>query len=109
MSFEDELLEDAQHDAETVAYLKSHLPQELQETFTEEQLYYFLDLSVEYLAESGVLEKEADEEGYVEIDEEKLARHLAQKAKKEDMGQFEADDLLFVVQAWLDYEMREEE
>ena len=109
MSFEDELLEDAQHDAEAVAYLKSHLPQELQETFTEEQLYYFLDLSVEYLAESGVLEKEADEDGYVEIGEEKLASHLAQKAKKEDMGQFEAEDLLFVVQAWLDYEMGEEE
>ena len=62
-----------------------------------------------YTLRIGVLEKEADEEGYVEIDEEKLARHLAQKAKKEDMGQFEAEDLLFVVQAWLDYEMREEE
>ena len=45
----------------------------------------------------------------MEIDEEKLASHLAQKAKKEDMGQFEAEDLLFVVQAWLDYEMGEEE
>lgn len=109
MSLEDDLLEDAQHDAEAVAYVKNHLPQELQEAFTEEELYYFLDLTVEYLAESGVLETEADEEGYVEIDEEKLASHLAQKAKKEGMGQFAPEDLLFVVQTQLDYEMGEEE
>ena len=41
MSLEDELLQDAQEDARTVEYIKTHIPQELQSLFTEEQLYYF--------------------------------------------------------------------
>ena len=31
--FEDELLDDAQHDANAVAYMYAHLPQEMQEKF----------------------------------------------------------------------------
>lgn len=43
MNLDEELMLDAQEDAEAVAYIKRHLPQELQEKFSEEQLYYFLD------------------------------------------------------------------
>ena len=39
MSFDDELLDDAQHDAQAVEYIRQHLPQELQETLDDERLY----------------------------------------------------------------------
>lgn len=104
MNLEEELLLDAQEDARTVAFIKSQLPQELKETFTDDLLYYFLDVIIEYYAESGILESEADEDGYVEINEEAIAEHLATKARKEGMGDFNAEDLLFVVQAHLDFE-----
>lgn len=45
-----------------------------------------------------------DKEGYIEIDEEAIAAHLAKKAKKEGMGNFSVEDLLFVVQAHMDFE-----
>ena len=41
---DDELFNDAQLDAEIVAYVKNQLPQELQERMDDEQLYYFHDL-----------------------------------------------------------------
>lgn len=104
MNFEEELLADAQEDAQAVEYIARHLPQELKETFSEEHLYYFLDLIVEYLSESGVLEKEADADGYVDIDEETMAKYLSKKAQKEGVGNFSPDDLLFVVQYYMDYE-----
>ena len=97
MSIDDELLEDAQHDAEAVDYIRKHLPQELQERLDDDLLYYFLDLTVEYLAESNILDAEPDKDGYVDIDVEAIAQHLAKKAQKEGMGQFETDDLQVLV------------
>lgn len=104
MSFEEELLQDAQDDALAVQYIRTHIPQELQELYSEELLYYFIDLIIEYYAESGILESAADKEGYIEIDEEAIANYIAQKAKKEGMGDFNPEDLLFVVQAQMDFE-----
>ena len=107
MSIDDELLEDAQHDAEAVDYIRKHLPQELQERLDDDLLYYFLDLTVEYLAESNILDAEPDKDGYVDIDVEAIAQHLAKKAQKEGMGQFETDDLQGLVMVQLDYELGE--
>ncbi len=109
MNIDEELLLDAQEDAQAVAYIKSHLPQELQEKYTEEELYYFLDLIYDYYATSGILDKTADKDGYIEIDAEVIADYIAQKAKKEGMGDFAAEDLLFVVEAHMDMEEDMEE
>ncbi len=101
-SLDDELLLDAEEDARTIAYIRQHLPAALQEAWDDELLYYFLDLIVEYYAESGILEATPDKDGYVEIDVERVAEHVAAKAKKEKMGDFAPEDLLLVVQAELD-------
>jgi len=103
-SLEEELLIDAQDDARAVAYIQSHLPQELQEKFTEDLLYYFLDVIVEYYAESGILEAEPDDDGFVDIDLEAMAAYMAKKAKKEGMGDFSEEELLFIAQAESDFE-----
>ena len=87
-TFEDELLQDAEDDARTVEYIKNYLPQELKERFSEEELYYFLDALVEYYTESGILETESDAEGFIDIDVEAIAQHLAKQAKKDKMGEF---------------------
>ena len=84
-------------------------PEELQEKYTEEELYYFLDLIYDYYATSGILDKTADKDGYIEIDAEVIADYIAQKAKKEGMGDFAAEDLLFVVEAHMDMEEDMEE
>ena len=75
----------------------------MQSLFTEEQLYYFLDVIIEYYIESGILDTPADKDGYIEIDEEVIAEYVAKKAKKEGIGDFKVEDLLFVVQAQSDY------
>lgn len=104
MNIDEELLQDAAHDAACVAYIQNHLPQELQEKFTEENLYYFIDLIVEYYAESGILDAAPDAEGYVEIDGEAIANYVVQKAKKEKVGDFDPEEIILVVGAQLDFE-----
>lgn len=109
-NFEDELLQDAEDDARTVEYIKNYLPQELKERFSEEELYYFLDALVEYYTESGILEAEPDAEGFIDIDVEAIAQHLAKQAKKDKMGDFDPEDLRWIVEGEMEYgESLEEE
>lgn len=108
MNLDEELMLDAQEDAAAIVFIKNNLPQELQEAFTEEQLYYFLDVIIEYYTESGILDAQPDKDGYIDIDEEAIAKYLSKKAHKEGMGTFNPEDLLFVVQAHMDFEESQE-
>lgn len=102
-SLDDELLQDAENDARAVAFIQQQLPQELKEKFSEEQLYYFLDLIADYYATSGVLDATPDKDGYVDIDIEKMATELSNQAAKEKMGVFTPEEISFVIEAEMDF------
>lgn len=95
---DDELMKAAEEDAQEVAYILNELPQDLKDKFTEDDIYYLIDLMLEYFSNA-----EADKEGYVDIDVEEVAKHLVEQAKKDKVGDYKAEDVFFVVQAELDY------
>ena len=104
MSSEDDfLLDDAAEDARTVAFIRNYLPQELKARFSDEDLYYFLDLIIEYYATSGCLDAEPDEEGYINIDQDEIVEFLISEAEKDNISGFTAEELLFVVQGEMEY------
>ena len=100
---EDDILGMAEDDVRTVEFIKAYLPQEVKPKFTDDDLFYFLDAIAEYYSESGVLEQEGDEEGYIEIDTETVAKAIAEKAKQDKMGEFDIEDLIWIVQADLEF------
>ncbi|RRD79298.1 hypothetical protein EII14_06490 [Alloprevotella sp. OH1205_COT-284] len=100
---DDELMNDAQFDAEVITYVRNSLPQELKDKFDDDLLYYFHDLLEEYLAESDTLEAEPDEDGFVNVDVEKIAAYLKKQAKKEKVGDFTEEELFFIVNAELSF------
>lgn len=102
-SIDDELMLDAAEDAAEIAYIRNYLPQELKEKFTDDDLYYILDVIIEYYTQNGVFDEDPDDEGYLEIDLEKAVDYVVRKAKKENMGEYDPEDVLFVVQADFDY------
>ena len=79
------------------------LPAEVAARFDEEQLYYFHDLIEEFLAESDILEAEPDEEGFVNVDLERIADTLRRTALKDKVGDFAVEDLELIVEAELSY------
>lgn len=103
MEFEDQLLQDANEDRLTVEFIQGYLPQELKDKFSEDELYYFLDVLVDYYANSGVLDAEPDEEGYIDLDMEAIANHLVEQARKDKMGIYSADDLRWIVEGEMEY------
>lgn len=103
MGLEEDFLLDDADDEKTIEYIRNYLPQELKEKFTEDELYYFIDLIDEYYAESGILDAEPDAEGYVNIDLEEIAKYIVEEAKKDEMGEYDPEEILFVVQGEMEY------
>lgn len=99
-SFEEDLLLDAEDDRKTVEYIQNYLPQELKNKFTEEELYYFIDVIGEYYVD--LLDKHSGDED-IDIDVEEVAKYVAKQAKKDKMGEFDPKDLRWVVDGELEY------
>ena len=99
----DEFLADDFDDEKTIAYIKGYLPQDLKDKFSDDELYYFLDVIDEYYANSGILDAEPDDEGFIDIDLDKVVDYVIKEAKKDEIGEFEHDDILFVVQGEMEY------
>ena len=78
-------------------------PQELKEKYSEDELYYFLDLIDEYYSESGILDAKPDEDGCIEVDLGQIVDYIIKEAHKDEMGEYDPEEILFVVQGELEY------
>ncbi|EPT33633.1 hypothetical protein [Phocaeicola abscessus] len=105
----DFLLEDAEDDVKTIEYIKDYLPQDLKNKFSEEDLYYIVDVITDYYANSGILDQKPDKDGYIAIDQDAIVAYILAAAEKDGMGPYEADDVFFVVQGEAEYAEKSEE
>lgn len=99
----DEFLQDDLDDEKTIEFIKNYLPQDLKEKFSDDELYYFLDVIDEYYVESGILDTQPDKDGYIDIDLEKIVDYIIKEARKDEMGEYDPEELLFVVQGEMEY------
>ena len=99
-TFEEDLLLDAEDDRKTVEYIQAYLPQELKEKFTEDELYYFIDVIGEYYAD--LLDKHSGDDDSIDVDVEDVAAYVARQARKDKMGTYSAEDLCWVVNGELE-------
>lgn len=99
----DEFLQDDLDDEKTIEFIKNYLPQDLKDRFSDDELYYFLDVIDEYYVESGILDAQPDEDGYIDIDLEKIVDYIIKEARKDEMGEFDPEELLFIVQGEMEY------
>ena len=103
MGLEDDfLLEDAD-DEKTIEFIKNYLPQELKGKFSDDELYYFLDVMVDYYSTSGCLDTQPDADGYINIDQDEIVDYIIREAKKDEMGEYASEDILWVVQGEMEY------
>ncbi len=103
MAVNDEFSADDIDDEKTIEFIKNYLPQELKTRFSDDELYYFLDLMDEYYVNSGVLDATPDADGCIDIDLDKVVDYILKESKKDQMGPYEHDEVLFVVQGEMDY------
>jgi hypothetical protein len=100
-SIDEELLMDEEENRRELAFIRERLPQEVKPHFSDDDILYFMDAIVDYYFSSGILESQADE---VDIDMQQVADSLAAKAKKDGQGTFLAEEVVYVVEADLDFQ-----
>lgn len=98
MGLEDDFLKNDLDDEKTIEYIKNYLPQELKEKFSDDEFYYFLDLIDEYYSESGILDVQ-----HIEVDLGKIVDYIIKEAHKDEMGDYDPDEILFIVQGEMEY------
>jgi len=99
-AIDNEIMLGAEEDAREVAFIYNYIGQENSEAFTEEDIYYCIDVVLEYL---DTLSSKADDDGYIDIDIEDIVSYIQKKAKKENMGPYDHDALMLLVDAELEY------
>lgn len=72
----------------------------MKEKFSDDEFYYFLDTIYDYYDKSGILDN-ANE--YVDIDIDDIARFIAKEAKKNNIGEYDPEELFFIVEGELAY------
>ena len=87
-------------DEKTIAYIRERLPQDLKEKWSDDEFYYFLDTIYDYYDKSGILDSNNEE---VDIDLDEIAKFRAKEAKKNGIGDFDPEELYFVVEGELAY------
>ena len=102
MSNENFSLEDNFDDEKTIEFIKNYLPSELKDKFSDDELYYFLDLIDEYYMSSGILDGAGDDDD-IEIDLDEIVNFILKESKKDKMGAYDAEEIFFVVQGELEY------
>ena len=93
MGLEDDFLKNDLDDEKTIEYIKNYLPQELKEKFSDDEFYYFLDL----------IDVQPDGDGYIEVDLGKIVDYIIKEAHKDEMGDYDPDEILFIVQGEMEY------
>ena len=99
-SIDDEILRGAEEDAKEVAFIQNYMGSENRELFTEEDIYYCLDVMLEHLDQ---MSDQTDNEGFIDINTEEIASYIQKKAKKEGMGPYELDAIILLIDAELEY------
>lgn len=87
-----------------VKFIRNHIPQELKELVTDDDLVYFGDLIYEFFESRGIFsEDEMEDEADFEFDEEELYKYVLKNARKDEVGPFDEEQILFIVQAEMAY------
>jgi len=81
-------------DVAAVEFIHNYLPQELKVKFSEDSIYYILDLICEFYEKNDYLNEDDEEE-----EEKELAAFIIQQAKKDKIGNFLPEDILIVLRA----------
>lgn len=100
-SIDEEIMMDEAENRREVAYIRERLPQEMKPHFSDDDLLWFIDAIVDYYYDSGILESTDDE---IDIDMQQVADVLTAKAKKDGQGTFDAAEVVYVVEADMDFQ-----
>ncbi len=104
---DDELRMDDAENAREIEFIRRQIPSELKDKFSDSDLLVILETIVDYYCESGLLDTQPDQDGYIDIDMEAVAGHVCRIAKEERGMELDPSEVFFVVEADMDFQEQE--
>lgn len=91
-------------DDEAVRFIQSHIPQEIQGKYSDDDVVLITDTMVEYYERNGWLDADPSEE--IDIDVEDIVSYVCTQCKKDKDCSFDCtpESIRWIVEAELDYE-----
>lgn len=86
---------------ESVQFIQDHLPEEMKDKFSTDEVNYIVDLIYEFYEEKGFLEENDDME--VEIDEDELLDFVLKNARKDGVRDYTDEEIEAIVAGELAY------
>lgn len=101
-TLDEEIRLDEEENLRELAFIRTQLPSDLKKYYSDKDILYMMDQIVDYYYTSGILETDDEE---VDIDLEKVADYVCQKAKEEGYSSsYNPDEVFYIVQADLDFQ-----
>ncbi len=86
---------------ESVKFIQKHLPEEMQNKFSDDEINYIVDLVYEFYEEKGYLDEDDDTD--VEIDEEELLNYVIKNAEEDKITDYSDEEIEAIVAGELAY------
>ncbi len=81
---------------ESIVFIQNHLPEEMKNKFTDDEINYIVDLIYEFYESEGFFD-DNDSDDDVEIDIDELLDFVAKNAKKDGVRDFSEDEIEGIV------------
>ena len=100
----DQIEDSLYDDEEAVRFIQSHIPQEIQGKYQDDDIVLITDMVVEYYERNGWLDADSDEE--ITIDMDDIVNFVSTQCKKDKDCHFDTDpeSIRWIVEAEMDYE-----
>lgn len=87
-----------------ILYIRQHVPAQVSERFTDDDLTDIVDAMVDYDFEHGLLEISADVDDEMPVDIASVVTFVSKRVNPKGIVKFSRDDLSDIVKAELEYE-----
>ena len=99
---DEELIRDANEDAEAIRHIRAQMPSSMSALCTDADLQQIIDATVDTLATSDILESQTDADGFIDINLDILAQQVAKEVGQTGINGLSTDDIQFIVETWMD-------
>lgn len=97
-----EVKKELEYDEEdSLRFIQEHLPEEMKDEFSDDEINYIVDLIYEFYEDKGFLD--ASEESEIEIDEDELLDYIFENARKDNVREFIDEQIEAIVAGELAY------
>ncbi|KUK75544.1 MAG: Uncharacterized protein XD92_1547 [Proteiniphilum acetatigenes] len=86
---------------DSLKFIQDHLPEEMKNEFSDDEINYIVDLIYEFYEEKGFLDENDDTE--IEIDEDELLEYIIKNARKDAIREYSDEQIEAIVSGELAY------